>query len=606
MIPPAAAGGICRAPLTRTPAEADHAHRTDRVTTLPGNVPVTAPAVPPAASGRRSRRSACRPSPAARPAGATSSSRPWLIGFLVFTLAPMIASLRSRSPTSASSRRSRSRSWGCRTGSRLLRRRARCGRRWASRSGSRCCGCRSRCSLPFLLALGAQQPVACKGASAFRVLFFLPYVIPFVSGVLIWQGMLDLETGWINDVPALARASRTRPTGSTTPRRSTRRSCSSASGASARGSSSTSPACAGIPTELYDAARIDGAGYWAPAAQRDPADDVAGHLLHADPGHRGGAPVLPRAARDQQRHRRAGRQHAVLQPLPVQDVLHVPEHGLRGDARLAAVPRHADRVARRVPAPRGAGSTTRGSADDGGVRPATGRRAGARAAATTPRRPQRRADAGDRSRSRSCWSCAGRVPVAAAALGGRVAQDARPAVRDRLAVPALAAADVRARGQGATTSTSCRSDGRPRRSRSSSPAASRATSSTPRTPTPADHLAGLVADADPAWTLVAGVPELRRRVEPHRLPAAAVQHDRDRAHRDGRRRRLVHARRVRVRALPVPRPRAAVHDPHRDDLPARRRDDHPDVHDVREARLGGDLAAAPGARRSSPTPTTCS
>ena len=31
----------------------------------------------------------------------------------------------------------------------------------------------------------------------FRILFFLPYVVPFVAGVLIWQTMLE-KTGWIN------------------------------------------------------------------------------------------------------------------------------------------------------------------------------------------------------------------------------------------------------------------------------------------------------------------------------------------------------------------------------------------------------------------------
>src|SRR4029453_10922238 len=33
-----------------------------------------------------------------------------------------------------------------------------------------------------------------RGTGIFRTLFFLPYVIPFVSGVLAWQGMLNLET----------------------------------------------------------------------------------------------------------------------------------------------------------------------------------------------------------------------------------------------------------------------------------------------------------------------------------------------------------------------------------------------------------------------------
>ena len=30
------------------------------------------------------------------------------------------------------------------------------------------------------------------------MLFFLPYVVPFVAGVLIWQQMLG-ESGWINE-----------------------------------------------------------------------------------------------------------------------------------------------------------------------------------------------------------------------------------------------------------------------------------------------------------------------------------------------------------------------------------------------------------------------
>ena len=37
-----------------------------------------------------------------------------------------------------------------------------------------------------------------RGTAGFRVLFFLPYVVPFVAGILIWQGMLNPETGWVN------------------------------------------------------------------------------------------------------------------------------------------------------------------------------------------------------------------------------------------------------------------------------------------------------------------------------------------------------------------------------------------------------------------------
>jgi multiple sugar transport system permease protein len=37
-----------------------------------------------------------------------------------------------------------------------------------------------------------------KGASFFRSMFYMPYIIPFVASVFLWGGMLNPETGWIN------------------------------------------------------------------------------------------------------------------------------------------------------------------------------------------------------------------------------------------------------------------------------------------------------------------------------------------------------------------------------------------------------------------------
>ena len=71
-------------------------------------------------------------------------------------------------------------------------------------------------------------------------------------------------------------------------------------------------------------------------------------------------------------------------------------------------------------------------------------------------------------------------------------------------------------------------------------------------------------------------------------------------------RALVHARGLRLRALPVPGPEPAVHAPDRDDLPAGRGDDHPDVHDVRRSSAGWGRGCRCWCPRSSPTPTTCS
>ena len=96
-----------------------------------------------------------------------------------------------------------------------------------------------------------------------------------------------------------------------------------------------------------------------------------------------------------------------------------------------------------------------------------------------------------------------------------------------------------------------------------------------------------------SWSFSPAVAELRRRLEPHRLPAAAVQHDRcspligmigtvvsctlvaygfARFRFPGR--SLLFTLLVATIFLPV------------------RGDAHPDVHDLREARLGRDLAAA--------------
>jgi multiple sugar transport system permease protein len=37
-----------------------------------------------------------------------------------------------------------------------------------------------------------------KGQGFFRSMFYMPYIIPFVASVVLWGGMLNPETGWIN------------------------------------------------------------------------------------------------------------------------------------------------------------------------------------------------------------------------------------------------------------------------------------------------------------------------------------------------------------------------------------------------------------------------
>jgi multiple sugar transport system permease protein len=53
--------------------------------------------------------------------------------------------------------------------------------------------------LPIALAalLNSRRLV---GRRLFRTLFYMPYIVPVISAVYVWQGVLNSETGWINRV----------------------------------------------------------------------------------------------------------------------------------------------------------------------------------------------------------------------------------------------------------------------------------------------------------------------------------------------------------------------------------------------------------------------
>ncbi|MCA9873269.1 MAG: sugar ABC transporter permease, partial [Anaerolineales bacterium] len=51
--------------------------------------------------------------------------------------------------------------------------------------------------VPLILALLMNSPNL-KGSMFFRSAFYMPYIIPFVAAVFLWGGMLNPETGWIN------------------------------------------------------------------------------------------------------------------------------------------------------------------------------------------------------------------------------------------------------------------------------------------------------------------------------------------------------------------------------------------------------------------------
>jgi len=113
---------------------------------------------------------------------------------------------------------------------------------------------------PFVVALLLNSAYL-RGSSVFRILFFIPYVVPFVAGVLIWQSMLNPESGWINqflstigvaDPPDWLQDPRWIYPGLVF------------IGIWGIGGAIIVylAGLRGIPTELYDAAKIDGAGWW--------------------------------------------------------------------------------------------------------------------------------------------------------------------------------------------------------------------------------------------------------------------------------------------------------------------------------------------------------
>ncbi len=115
--------------------------------------------------------------------------------------------------------------------------------------------------LPFLVALLLSSRHL-KAAGIFRILFFMPYVVPFVAGVLIWQSMLNPDSGWI-DLALKSVGIADPPNWLQDPTWIYPGLVLLGVWGVGGGVIVYLAGLKGIPSELYDAARIDGAGWWA-------------------------------------------------------------------------------------------------------------------------------------------------------------------------------------------------------------------------------------------------------------------------------------------------------------------------------------------------------
>ncbi|MFF4411999.1 carbohydrate ABC transporter permease [Streptosporangium sp. NPDC001559] len=113
--------------------------------------------------------------------------------------------------------------------------------------------------LPFLLAVAVNSRYV-RGTGLLRVLLFMPYVVPFVASALIWQNML-VDDGWINT--ALRRLGvGGAPSWLSDPTWVIPGLVMIGLWGLGSGIIINLAGLRGIPTELYDAARLDGAGWW--------------------------------------------------------------------------------------------------------------------------------------------------------------------------------------------------------------------------------------------------------------------------------------------------------------------------------------------------------
>jgi ABC-type sugar transport system permease subunit len=185
---------------------------------------------------------------------------PWIIGFLAFTAFPMVATFVFTFTNINLAQAEPLRFVGLKNYETLLRDR----QVWDSLGITlkfALLALPVAVILPFLVALLLHSRHL-RFSGGFRVLFFLPYVVPFVAGVFIWQSMLNADTGWVNIVLKAIGISKP-PDWLEDPTWVYPGLVIMGVWGIGAGVIVYLAGLRGIPTDLYEAARIDGAGAWA-------------------------------------------------------------------------------------------------------------------------------------------------------------------------------------------------------------------------------------------------------------------------------------------------------------------------------------------------------
>ncbi len=196
---------------------------------------------------------------------------PWLIGFLVFTLIPMLATLAFSfmdiritdgvlSPpkfVGLSNYRTLMGDgavWN-------LRQSATPGALWVTiRFGIIALPVGILAPLGLAVLMNSKH---LKGQNIFRSLFYMPYIIPFVASVFLWGGVLNPETGWVNKaLLALGMPKAMLPGWANDIRWVYPTYVLMGIWGIGNAMLTMLAGMQGVPTDLYDSAKVDGANGW--------------------------------------------------------------------------------------------------------------------------------------------------------------------------------------------------------------------------------------------------------------------------------------------------------------------------------------------------------